>query len=152
MTRTEFLEGLRKALGNDLNGPVIQENVDYYNSYITDEIRKGRPEDEVIAELGDPWVIARTIIDSGGGQSGAGYQENYYEPQQSAYGREQERTGDRHVSGFGTWWKRLLLLLVIAGIIMVVFTVIGGILSLIAPFIVPVLIVVFIIRMFNSRK
>lgn len=152
MTRTEFLEGLRKALGNDLNGPVIQENVDYYNSYITDEIRKGHPEDEVIAELGDPWVIARTIIDSGGGQSGAGYQENYYEPQQSAYGREQERTGDRHVSGFGTWWKRLLLLLVIAGIIMVVFTVIGGILSLIAPFIVPVLIVVFIIRMFNSRK
>ena len=150
MTRREFLEGLRSALGNDLNGPVIQENVAYYNSYISDEVGKGRTEDEVIAELGDPWVIARTIIDSNIGQTGADYQGNYYEPQQTVYGSRTEQTS--HVSRFGTWWKRLLLALAIAGIMIVIFTVVGGILSLLAPFVVPVLIVVFILRMFNSRR
>ena len=64
MTRSEFLEKLRSALGNDLSGSVIQENVMYYDNYIQEEVRKGRTEADVIAELGDPWVIARTIIDS----------------------------------------------------------------------------------------
>lgn len=36
----------------------------YYDNYIQEEVRKGRTEADVIAELGDPWVIARTIIDS----------------------------------------------------------------------------------------
>ena len=37
MTRREFLDGLRTALGNDLSGSVIQENVDYYNGYISEK-------------------------------------------------------------------------------------------------------------------
>lgn len=152
MTQREFLEGLRSALGNDLKGPVIQENVDYYNGYISDEIKKGRMEEEVTAELGDPWIIARTIIDSNGGRSDAGYQDNYYEPRESGYGRGQEKTERNHVSRAGTWWKRLLLVLAIAGIIMAVFTVVGGILSLIAPFVVPVLVIAIILRLFNSRR
>lgn len=152
MTRGEFLEGLRSALGNDLNGPVIQENVDYYQSYISEEIKKGRQEEEVIGELGDPWVIARTIIDSNGGRSDAGYQEHCCEPGESVYGRRQGQAGKGHVFRIGAWWKRLLLALVIAGIILAVFTVIGGILSLIAPFVVPVLIVIFIFRLFHSGR
>ena len=64
MTRSEFLNKLKEALANDLSGPVIQENVNYYSGYIADEVRKGRSEEEVVAELGDPWAIARTIIES----------------------------------------------------------------------------------------
>ena len=40
MTRSEFLNKLKEALANDLSGPVIQENVDYYSGYIADEVRK----------------------------------------------------------------------------------------------------------------
>ena len=32
MTKNEFLEGLRKALGNDLDRETVQENVAYYVS------------------------------------------------------------------------------------------------------------------------
>ena len=46
-------------------------------------IQKGRSEEDVMGELGDPRLIARTIIDtSGGGQSSyqqAGRQSGYYE-------------------------------------------------------------------------
>ena len=35
MTKNEFLEGLRKALGNDLDRETVQENVAYYDGYIS---------------------------------------------------------------------------------------------------------------------
>ncbi len=40
MTKREFLDKLKKALANDLSGNVIRDNVDYYNDYITEEVRK----------------------------------------------------------------------------------------------------------------
>ena len=52
MTREEFLKKLKEALENDLSGRIVQENVSYYESYIIEEIRKGRTESEVIEELG----------------------------------------------------------------------------------------------------
>ena len=44
MTKREFLDKLKKALANDLSGSVVQDNVNYYNEYITEEVRKGRTE------------------------------------------------------------------------------------------------------------
>ncbi len=64
MTKREFLDKLKKALANDLSGNVIRENVNYYNDYITEEVRKGCKESEVIEELGDPWAIAKNLITS----------------------------------------------------------------------------------------
>ena len=39
MTKNEFLDRLKEALGNDLAAPKVQENVDYYNQYILDEVK-----------------------------------------------------------------------------------------------------------------
>ena len=62
MNRSEFLNKLREALENDLNAQAVQENIEYYDSYIRSEIKNGRTEQEILDMLGDPWVIARTII------------------------------------------------------------------------------------------
>ena len=72
MTKNEFLEGLRKALGNDLNRETVQENVAYYDGYINVQVNLGRTEEEVTADLGDPWVIAQTIIDAEEAKRGTG--------------------------------------------------------------------------------
>ena len=40
MTKNEFLEGLRKALGNDLDRETVQENVAYYDGYISVQVNK----------------------------------------------------------------------------------------------------------------
>ena len=64
MTKAEFLEKLRIELSSGVTPQVLQENLNYYGQYIDDEIRKGRTESEVLAELGDPWILAKTIVDA----------------------------------------------------------------------------------------
>lgn len=153
MTKREFLERLRQALANDLSGPVIQENVNYYDGYISDEIRKGRSEDAVIEELGDPWAIAKTIIESVGTR-GNTYEEYSYEPRrQNYYEQEQQgRSGNVHMFGLNTWWKKLLLILGVVGVVMVVVAVIGGIVSLLTPILVPLIIVMLVIRLIGGMR
>ena len=152
MTRSEFLEKLRSALGNDLSGSVIQENVDYYNNYIQEEVNKGRSEMEVIEELGDPWVIARTIIDSVEGQKEVKSQRKVYD---SGYGGYSQ-TSDNYESNVHIFkmegWKKVLLILGIIGVLILIIAVIGGIISLLAPIIVPVLLIIVLIQIFSNRR
>lgn len=60
MTRYEFIENLKSNLST-LNNDVVNEKVKYYNDYIDSEVKKGRSETDVINELGDPRLIAKTI-------------------------------------------------------------------------------------------
>ena len=64
MTRAEFLQGLRTELEGRVPYSVIQENIRYYDSYISDEISKGADVAEVSENLGGPRIIARTIVDA----------------------------------------------------------------------------------------
>lgn len=160
MTRNEFLGKLKEALENDLNGRIVQENMEYYNSYITGEVSKGRSEEEVTAELGDPWMIARSIIDMAesaqGGQDGYEQQEEPRRQSSSQRYEQSYQTGNNaphiHMLGLDTWWKKLLLVLGIAGVVLIVVAVIGGIVSLLMPIIVPLLFVMLAIRLLGGRR
>lgn len=154
MTRSEFLERLKKALGNDLSGAIIQENVKYYDSYIREETAKGRSETEVIAELGDPWVLARTVINAAEGRDTPdnSYDGDYgYEPEQKSYGGRYENAGHVYSFGLNSWWKKLLFVLAIVGVIMIVVLIISGLVSLLAPILIPFIIVMAIIRAIGRR-
>ena len=95
MNRDEFLRTLREALAGEVAPNIIEENVRYYDAYITDEVRKGRREEDVIEELGGARVIARTIMDvaAAGGDAGAedpygeAAQESAYQGRGGSYGR-----------------------------------------------------------------
>ena len=47
MTRKEFLQGLKEALDGNMDASAIQENLNYYNEYINEEVRKGKTEQQV---------------------------------------------------------------------------------------------------------
>lgn len=64
MDKQAFVNELKAALEDEVRGSVINENMAYYRQYIDDEIAKGRPESEVMDELGDPRLIAKTIIEA----------------------------------------------------------------------------------------
>ncbi|MCR4892096.1 MAG: hypothetical protein K5989_07960 [Lachnospiraceae bacterium] len=64
MTRKDFLDGLRRSLSGSISPQFINENLRFYEEYIETECRKGRDITEVLDELGDPSLIARTIIDT----------------------------------------------------------------------------------------
>lgn len=155
MTRSEFLTELRKALENDLSGSIVQENVEFYNQYITDEIRKGKSEEDVLSMLGDPWILARTVIDAADGTD----QSTVYESGSSTYGgyeNDRSRTTEQnpyvHTFGLDTWWKKLLLILGIIMIVVAIFAVVTGLIRILAPILVPILVIMIVVRMIGNRR
>lgn len=64
MSKREFLSKLEEALIYEVPQRAVTENLRYYSSYIDSEMIKGRSEEEVLDELGDPRLIARTIIEA----------------------------------------------------------------------------------------
>ena len=65
MTKQEFLEGLRKYLSGSLDYRKVNEHLKYYTEYIDGQIRMGRTQEEVLQELGDPRLIAKTLTEMG---------------------------------------------------------------------------------------
>ena len=138
MTRREFIDKLKAALEQDLSPGEVQEQVTFYNDYIRDEVRKGRTEEAVTAELGDPWAIARNII-SAAEITGEG-----------SFG--QESGSQIHIFGAPSWWQILLVVLGVIGVIALVIAVIGGIFSLLAPILVPLLVILIIFQILGKRR
>ena len=64
MNKKEFLQALRGELTNSVAGEVIEEQLRFYSDYINTEIAKGRGEEEVVAELSAPNLLARSIIEA----------------------------------------------------------------------------------------
>lgn len=65
MRKEEFLERLSEALREYMDNGSAYEHVNYYSNYINEEIRKGSKEEDVVASLGSPRLIAKSIIDRG---------------------------------------------------------------------------------------
>lgn len=165
MRKEEFLQMLRRALTGDVPPGVVEENIRYYDGYIADEVRKGRTEEEVIAEIGDPRLIARTIEDTTDGagdsryQSGAGYEYAGGADtgrDEGGYGRSPFDTGRSfRIFSMDKWYGKLLAALVVFAVIYLVFTIIGGIFALLMPFIGPLFmiwLIVTIIRNSGRRR
>ena len=64
MNKNEFLQVLKGELTNSVSGEVIEEQLRFYSDYINTEIAKGRGEEEVVAELSAPNLLARSIIEA----------------------------------------------------------------------------------------
>lgn len=139
MTRFEFSHQLRKALSGRISHKLVNENVAYYENYIDAEIKKGRSEKEILEKLGDPRLIAKTIIGTAGTEN-------------MLYGEEaSEKNKGGSFSGkvlhLPLWIGLLLLLLVV----LVVFKIVGLVLGALLPFLIPVVLIYLLIRYFRDR-
>ncbi len=92
MTREEFLHRLRAALYLSVSDQIINEQVSYYNKYINEEISMGRTEEEVVESLGDPRLLAKSIIDAAeaGGDEVANETPFRYSEEQINYSSDEE--------------------------------------------------------------
>ena len=142
MDRRQFLDELQRALSSDLAPQYIQENIEYYNNYIRSEIAKGRTEDEVLDELGDPWILARTIKDSKGYSNA---KDVVFETTDDGVKMEDYR------SGFSDRWKVIKGILIAILVVVVVFTIVRGLLRIILPIAVPLIAVYLIVKIIKKR-
>ena len=141
MTKQEFLEHLQRALGSRVSGSVVQENVSYYEEYIAIQVRAGKKEEEVIAGLGDPRLLARSIADAHKRAETAGVRGTEEETIEQD---EQHAKRGYKVPGW----------LIISVIMLIIFLLLGGVFKVIAvlsPYIIPLVIIVFFIRLLRSK-
>lgn len=80
MSKQEFLDGLRRSLSGGLEAGEINEHINYYSHYIDSQIRNGTPEEEVMASLGEPRLIAKTLLGMEGIENAA---EEYVEDEEA---------------------------------------------------------------------
>jgi uncharacterized membrane protein len=64
MSKREFLLKLKEYLSYELPESMIRGKIDFYSEYIDREAANGRGVQEVLEDLGDPQLIARSIIDA----------------------------------------------------------------------------------------
>lgn len=163
MNKQEFIDRLRMALNGRVSPGLVMDNVNYYEDYINTEIRKGRTEEEVLDSLGDPRLIARTIIQTNGGDNRSGYRNTVY-----GNGEYREAAGQsNHYShtenangGYGTSHNKAATALakmpgwvwLILGILVVVliFSAVFSVLSFLAPVLVPIIVVLFLVKLFRD--
>lgn len=146
MSREEFLKRLEGALAGEVPVSVIRENLDYYSNYISQETAAGRTVEDIVEEIGDPRLIARTIIDS---CEAAG---ETMDQEANGYGRAYRQGGfdsgvDRgpvpgvHYFDLNKWYWKLLLIVIVFFVISIVFGIVGGIFSLLVRFAGPILMI-----------
>lgn len=149
MNKQEFLDRLRTALTGEVSQPLISENVRYYDDYIMTEVRKGRSEDEVLIELGDPRLIAHTIIDMNQPQVA---EKHIFRDAQE----EQPHEKNKGWSHWETHLPRILKvpgwvwLLVVVLILVALFQLAFSLFVALLPILLPVVIIVGIVKLFRN--
>lgn len=150
MRKEEFLQILRRSLTGDVPPGVVEENIRYYDGYIAEEVRKGRGEEEVIQEIGDPRLIAKTIEDTTDVTAGSGYRDSEgYE----YGGREEPRQsteGSFHIFRLDKWYGKLLLALAVISVVYLLIMIIGGIFSILLPLVVPLMMIWLVVTVIRN--
>ncbi|MCR5294814.1 MAG: DUF1700 domain-containing protein [Lachnospiraceae bacterium] len=100
MTKQEFIDALSAKLSEDLDETSVYNEMQYYAGYIDAELARGRSEEEIIGELGDPILIARNIS-----ESPRSARDNYTEdPYSEGYSEAAYRSGtENRTSDDGEW-------------------------------------------------
>ncbi len=161
MGRQEFIDRLKAALNGSLASSTVAEHVIYYDDYIRAEMQKGKSEEAVLASLGDPRLIARTIIQTNtiedgwqeGGYQGDTRRDYDREGYQSGYGRGGFKQAGRQEQGQvsrpfqipGWVW-----IVAVVFLFMVIISVIMSVLSFLAPVLIPVVVIIFLVKLFRD--
>lgn len=153
MNKQEFLNKLRAALNGRISPEQVNENVNYYEEYINTQIRMGKSEQDVLASLGDPRLIARTIIETAAqGDQNAGYNGNAYSSNTnyntSYNGDYQHYQSSRAPKTFripGWLWAIIVIL-----VLVMVFSTLFSVVSFLFPVLFPIIIVVFLVKLFRD--
>ena len=149
MSKAQFLELLSQKLSEELSRADVMSHMSYYESYIDGELSKGRSEIEIMDELGDPYLIARTIIDT---HTGEAFEDVVYEDTVDADPAErQTHNSNRKTIQMGNWGCLFTaLILILAGV--AVISIVTGLIAVLMPVLVPVLIVVLILFFIKSNR
>lgn len=147
MGKERFLLELRNYLSGEIPDWKVTENISYYDAYIEDEKKSGKTEEEILAHLGDPRLLAKTIIDAFSSAKGKFYQQN----RESRTAKSGTDSGSRfHTKTGKSWIKKVRKILLICLILFFCLTIGGALLQLMFSVIIPVLCFIWIWKIMIS--
>lgn len=154
MSKEEFLQELGEALAGDVPEAVIRDNLSYYGSYLSQEMAKGRSVDDIVTEIGEPFIVAKTIIEhceaSGEclGNDGSGsYRETYSDTGSQGgnqgYGSpgQQNPFPNMHYIDLNKWYWKVLVIVLLFFTVSLVFNIVGSIFALLIRFAGPLMMI-----------
>lgn len=164
MNKQEFLSILNMSLSGEISTANVEDHINYYNHYINSN-KPGR-EEETIQELGDPRLIAKTIIETerlsktknkfGEDFSrNRSYHNEYHEEYEKDY--KQEQPGQSKGSIKSIFWSNLSLVQKITAIgsialvLIILFFIAKVLFKMVAVFGFPILVIYILYRLFRKR-
>ena len=138
MNKEAFIDTLRRALYGKVSDYELTDHVRYYEDYIRQEMNRGRSEQEVLEELGDPRLIARTILET----SGMKAPEVEYTIDEEPADHEEGGVKVHTFSG----WKATLMMALIAAAVMAMIVLVLGLAIYLLPVIIAVMLISWLLR------
>jgi uncharacterized membrane protein len=149
MTQIEFIDKLNACLSGKVPAGTVQENVAYYRQYFMEEMRQGRSEEAVCASLGSPQLIAKGILEAERFQAET---EGNSEYTQKVHEEKNYRstgscfTKNERSLRLPGWLIGVIMVLIFFAVISVVLSVF----SALAPLILPLCIIWFVVQLFKN--
>ncbi|MDF2908091.1 MAG: putative rane protein [Herbinix sp.] len=156
MNKTEFLNILRQSLSGEVTTGVIEQNINYYDGYIS--AQTAEDDDRIIDRLGDPRLIAKTIIEaekaarekSNGNWSKANHQ-GYATGQEEEY-KEKSSEYNRSTFSFHMKWYQKLIVVAVIIILIIIIALVGRLLlGFLFAFGLPILLLLLVMSIFRKR-
>ena len=157
MSKTEFLDILYNQLSGQMPEGSVAAHVQYYRNYIEDEQQKGRTETDILNDLGDPRLIARTLLDTevgaGNPQNGSTYSAIYneadsdyneYDSSDSARGHIKKHSFKLDLS---TWYGKVAVILIAAVVLLLLVTILG----ILIPVVIVAGVIMYIVSQFRKQ-
>ena len=146
MTRLEFMETLQRTLAGALGSRTVDGHMRYYQYYFDAQLSMGKSEADIVTELGNPRLLAKTIIEAakreGRGDAMPGYDEVYEDGTTEAKGASGLRA--HRMPGWLVAVIALVVIITVAGIV-------GSVISVMLPVLIPLICVVLLVRFFQRR-
>lgn len=143
MTKREFLEELKEVLSEQLPQNQVAEHVSYYMNYIEEQKQNESSEEEVLDMLGDPRLIARTILDTA--PNSRENQNYFYEETTQDVQSEGKKKG---LSGKA---KKYVYIGIAIAVIFLIISLITTLLSFLLPILLPVILIFVVISIVRKR-
>ena len=144
MDKKEFLDILCSQLSGQMSEQQIAAHIQYYSSYIEERTAAGNSESEVLRELGDPRLIARTLLDTGAGADMPYSDAGFVHEQKS----DSEKVKQKSFKlDFSTWYGKLIAILIAAVVLIILFVLLG----ILIPIMVVAGVIIYLVR-FRPRQ
>ena len=155
MNKKEFLDILRQSLSGEVSPNIIEENIKYYNQYISSSSLE--EELRIIESLGDPRLIAKTIIEKERAANQKG-QFNHNYDYYNTYNHTEDNGNTNDLERDKGFFKSLSLshkitsALILIGLVIALFIIGRLVIGFLFAFGIPIIIILLLLAIFNKRN